>query len=482
MSDRSFRLFLTTIAASLLVFALACTGPAGPPGAAGEQGPQGEPGTTGSQGLEGPQGESGVQGLPGLQGAPGPQGDVGPPGADGVDGEKGDPGPKGDKGEGGASGSQGEQGSKGDRGEQGERGAQGPPGPPGDTVLIPTAAQPSVSVPPVAPRSSSLPPAPNISVDNLSALPLESSTQPRGNCSSYNEVSGVDIDWLEKSYPDYSICYTESHSRDVGPVSHWLAEIRDWLFAKYGIEQLAVFNWNRGPGFSHPKAAALPAHVPMEFYIMLIPEPDANAGVGSTKFMCCYYDHDDSSRDGDGVADRAWIPYLTLSNSDWRRPPCLGRLCTPHNQGHVKDLMHEFTHAIQRTAQARLCTISEGCPSGSFNPWPGEGLAEFEGTFNTTPHNRTETFRKLVEYVADNDLAYLATTLDYKQSLQSVDTYSGANLLMKFLADRFGEDTHVRLTHSAPATLEDVLRAEYAAEGVSVIDLFAELKAWMESQ
>ena len=478
------RLLITVPVIAMALLILACTGPAGP---AGPQGPQGEPGLQGEHGergavgAEGPQGPQGDQGVRGDQG---PKGDAGV-GVAGEKGEKGDPGPKGDRGERGASGSQGEQGQgpKGDKGEQGERGTQGqqgPPGPPGETVLIPTAPKAPVSVP-SASRSPSLPPAPTISVANLSDPPLASTTEPRGNCSSYNEVSGVDIDWLEKPYPDYSICYTESHSRDVGPVSHWLAEIRDWLFAKYGIEQLAVFNWNRGPGFSNPKAAALPAHVPMELYIMLIPESDAYASVGNTVFLCCYYDHNDSSRDGDGVADRAWIPYLTLSNSDWQRTSCLGRLCTPHNQGHIKDLMHEFTHAIQRTAQARLCTISEGCPSGSFNPWPGEGLAEFEGTFNTTPHNRTETFRKLVEYVADNDLAYLATTLDYKQSLQSVDAYAGSNLLMKFLADRFGEDIHVRLTHSAPATLEDVLRSEYAAEGVSVFDLFAELKAWMEA-
>ena len=474
---------LIPVAVALTIAAIACVGPAGPPGPTGEQGPQGEPGATGSQGTagpegrQGPQGESGVQGLPGLQGEPGPQGDVGPPGTDGVDGEKGEPGLQGEKGEPGLQGERGNagepglQGKTGPRGPQGEVGEPGPPGPPGETVLIPTAAQPSVSVPPVAPRSSSLPPAPTIAVANLSDLPLASSTEPRGNCARYNEWSGEDIDWLEEAYPDYSICYTEEYARDVGPVSHWLLEIKDWLFAKYDIDELSVFNWNRAPGF--------PAIVPMELYIMLIPEADGKVRVGYTQFWCCEY-LDAPSRDA--VAPIGWIPYLTLSNPDWQRHPCLGRLCNPHNQAYIKDLMHEFTHAVQRTVAERLCASPEGCPNHGDTHWSSEALAEYEGTFNTTAHNRTTTFEKLIEYVSDNDLIYLATSLDYRQSLRSADVYAGSNLLMKFLADRFGEDIHYRLTHSEVSTLEDVLLAEYAAEGVSGFDLFAELKAWMESQ
>ena len=97
LSARSFRLFLTTIAASLLVFALACTGPvgpAGPPGpegAMGEQGPQGEvgPGGSGPQGEQGRVGEPGPQGTQGERGRSGPQGEVGEPGPLGPPGEPG---------------------------------------------------------------------------------------------------------------------------------------------------------------------------------------------------------------------------------------------------------------------------------------------------------------------------------------------------------------------------------------------------------
>ena len=455
------------VSAIWMASVMACAGPMGP---AGPLGPTGEQGPQGERGAAGPEGPQGAQGEAGATGEKGQRGDAGPDGADGADGEdgaQGEQGPRGEQGEQGEGGPQGERGAKGDRGEQGERslqgeqGPQGPPGPPGDTVLIPTASQPSVSIPAIAPRSSSLPPVPTISVANLSVPPLASTTAPRGNCPLYNE----DIDWLEQAYPDYSICYTEPHSRDVGPVSHWLAEAKDWLFAKYDIDQLVVHDYSGRTSR------------PMELYLVLIPESDGNAGVGLTRFMCCY----DTDRDTSDV-NIAWIPYLAPSSSDWLGYPCLGQLCTPPNQGHIKNFMHEFTHAIQHTAGALRCEGRRGCAVYAASHWSSEGLAEYEGTFNTTAHNRTETFEKLVDYVSDNDLVYLATSLDYVQSIQPGDTYFGGNLLMKFLADRFGEDIHYRLTHSDVSTLEDVLLSEYQAEDIGVIDLFAELKAWMEEQ
>ena len=68
LSARSFRLFLTTIAASLLVFALACTGPAGIQGEVGPVGPQGAQGEIGPQGPAGEAGGNGAHGLRGGQG------------------------------------------------------------------------------------------------------------------------------------------------------------------------------------------------------------------------------------------------------------------------------------------------------------------------------------------------------------------------------------------------------------------------------
>ena len=238
--------------------------------------------------------------------------------------------------------------------------------------------------------------------DNPPSTVLPSTTAPRGNCDRYSEETGKEVDWLEVAYPDYSVCYTEEYPDDVGPVSHWLAKSRDWLFAKYRIDQLSVFNWNYAP--------SSPATVPMELYIMLTPEPDRHADIGLTRFLCCYYLNEPSS---DAVAPIRWIPYLTLSSPEWKRYPCLGQLSSPHHQAHIKDLMHEFTHAVQRPVAESLCASPAGCPNHGDTHWMIEGLAEYEGTFNTTPHNRTETFRKLVDYVEEGDLIHMTTSLEY---------------------------------------------------------------------
>ena len=370
----------------------------------------------------------------------------------GGEGPAGPPGPQGERGD---QGEQGPQGVAGPSGLQGEMGERGPQGPPGDAMLIPTAPKTPVSAPPpAAQRSPSLPPAPQMSVDGLPASPLTSTATPRGNCSLY-----ADIDWLEKAYPNYSICYTQEHSRDMVPVSHLLAQMEDWLFAKYDIDQLAVHDYG------------LHTSKPMELYFVLIPEPDRNARIGLTQFICCH-DVDIDTND----ANIAWIPYLTLSG--WSGEQCLGRLCSPHNEGHVKNLMHEFTHAVQHTVSVQHCEGRRNCSIYGDPHWSDEALAEYEGIFNTTQHNRTRTFEKLVEYVSDNDLLVLATSLEYVQSIRPRDSYFGGNLLLKFLADRFGEDIHYRLTHSEDP--ENLLLAEFEAEGLGVIDIFAELKAWME--
>ena len=458
---------------ALLLLVVACEGSIGPAGPRGEQGIQGTQGTIGetgppgAPGMDGLQGEQGPVGKQGPRGEPGLEGSVGPQGPQGTQGEAG---PQGEQGPSGVAGNDGTQGPTGPQGERGPVGEKGEQGPPGETVLVPSAPKPSVTVPPIAPRSTSIPPAPMIDDDPPTTV-LPSTTAPRGNCARYNEQTGLEVDWLENAYPDYSICYTAEYADDVGPVSHWVDAARDWLFAKYSIDQLSVFNWNRTP--AHPWLVA------MEFYIMLTPEPDRYAKAGNTVFLCCYYLTEPSIN---AVANIAWMPYLTLSNPAWGRYPCLGQLCTPHNQSHIKDLMHEFTHAIQRTTSARVCASPAGCPDYGATHWTMEGLAEYEGTFNTTPHNRTETFKKLVQYVNERDLIHLTTSLEYVQSLAPSDTYRGANLLMKFLTDRFGEDLHYRLTHADVATVDDVLQAEYAAEGITAVDLFAELKAWMEEQ
>ena len=286
-----------------------------------------------------------------------------------------------------------------------------------------------------------------------------------------------DIDWIEKAYPNYSVCYTQEYSRDFATVSHWLKDIEDWLYAKYEVDGFYVYD------------ASDKRVVPGNLNFVLIPVSDANAGVGTTRLMCCFEENTGRRNNSSGTI--AWIPYLTPSSTDWPRRrtgriSCVGRGCsnyTDPNQIHMKNLMHETLHAVQHSIAVELPRTDRG--EASVYPWFEEGLAEFEGMFNTTYSNRTRGFRNLLrknERTGTNrpeEEIFLSTWMDYSQSIRVTRLYTGGNVLMKFLADRFGEDIHRELLYSINP--DAVLASKYDEAG-GVIKVFAEFKAWVEQQ
>ena len=451
----------------ICIVLVGCTGEIGPRGTSGPQGEQGAQGEQGPQGMQGIQGEQGPQGVQGPQGEQGAQGEQGPQGEQGMQGEKGDRGLQGSDGRQGPQGIKGDKGATGEQGIQGEQGPRGEPGPPGTSVVVPVAPQ-DVPVQQTSPRSSSLPSIPEMSLDPPTTSPLAATTPPRGNCPLYDP----NIDWVEKAYPNYSVCYTEEYSGDFTMISHWLPEIENWLYTKYEVDGFYVYD------------AVDKRVLPGYLNFVLIPTSDANAGVGITRLMCCF-------DEGTGLRDNrsgtiAWIPYLTPTSSDWPRrrsggqPFCVGRACsnrTNPNQIHLKNLMHEALHAVQHSIVSNLPRDSRG-EEGVY-PWFEEGLAEFEGMFNTTESNRTRGFRQLLRRSPPEDEIFLSTWMDYSQSLRVTREYTGGNVLMKFLADRFGEDIHRELLY----TLEpDALLANKYDEAGGVVKVFAEFKSWVEQQ
>ncbi len=280
-----------------------------------------------------------------------------------------------------------------------------------------------------------------------------------------------DIDWIEKAYPNYSICYTQEYSSDFARVSHWLAEIEDWLYAKYEVDGFYVYD------------ASDRRVLPGNLNFVLIPVSDVNAGVGITRLMCCFEENTGRRNNSSGTI--AWIPYLTPTSTDSRRDRtgriiCVGRSCsnrTNPNQMHIKNLMHEILHAVQHSIAAKLPRNNRG--EASVYPWFEEGLAEFEGMFNTTQSNRTRGFRNLLRKSPPEDEISLSTWMDYSQSVRVTRVYTGGNTFMKFLADRFGEDIHRELLYSLDP---DALLANKYDEAGGVLKVFAEFKAWVEQQ
>ena len=112
-------------------------------------------------------------------------------------------------------------------------------------------------------------------------------------------------------------------------------------------------------------------------------------------------------------------------------------------------------------------------------------MAEYDGMFHTTEYNRTAGFNSLVRYVHDRipDKLYCCQTADSRSpAFGSTDVYFGGSLILKYLADTFGEEIHVRLLRHTYPTFAEALAAEIEAEGTTVPDAFNDMLAWLDEQ
>ena len=81
----------------------------------------------------------------------------------------------------------------------------------------------------------------------------------------------------------------------------------------------------------------------LHLFVVLLPEPNADASTSTTRFQCCYDAAGAYTSDG----TFARIPYLTPSYPEWATRPTWGTMRLPADDYHAKNLVHEFTHAGQ---------------------------------------------------------------------------------------------------------------------------------------
>ena len=155
--------------------------------------------------------------------------------------------------------------------------------------------------------------------------------------------------------------------------------------------------------------------------------------------MCCY-----ASDGGYSISDRrafAYIPYLAPSHSDWRQYPSLGQLGHTASDFHIKNVVHEMTHAGQWIICDYTCRSNRSIPG-----WLFEGLAEYEGNIRIEDRQQREAVRKLADYVTERNYVFFGIPLgDTKPTISVAEAYFGGSLFLKYLADRFGESIHYRL-------------------------------------
>ena len=262
-----------------------------------------------------------------------------------------------------------------------------------------------------------------------------------------------DWEWLEATYSRFSICYAEDYADDVELVRRWVEHTEALMRDKYD-----VVRWRNGQGHQ------------LDFYIILVPGPTEAASTWRSGFYCCYT----ASGQQDNAAGRiGQIPYLSPSHPDWDERPRWGRLGFPSNDFHAKTLVHETFHVGQAAIWARGLDLP-------VPKWVHEGLAEYASMFNSSEYNAGYSLAPLAKLVYD-DLRH-TYSIDDNGALTTSDIYFAGSLLWKYLADRFGEELHVRLTRIAPhhhTTFEAALAAEFEAAGTSTAQVFNDFMDWM---
>ena len=118
-----------------------------------------------------------------------------------------------------------------------------------------------------------------------------------------------------------------------------------------------------------------------------------------------------------------------------------GVLQLPPADYHAQALVRSFTggfdigHAVQPEA------------------WVRAGQGQYEAVFNTTTYNQTEGFAALVKHVYEYGDITCCEALSGQPSISTTDTYMSGALILKYLADTYGEGIHARLVEEPRAVL-----------------------------
>ncbi|MCY3886665.1 MAG: hypothetical protein OXG19_03035 [Chloroflexi bacterium] len=307
--------------------------------------------------------------------------------------------------------------------------------------------------------------------------------QPQHRCDDYDPA----IAWQEAPYEHFSICYTAAYADDVSWVASWVNYAHWRLAWKYGITELRTVR-DATPNDPSDAYQGGADGARMHVNVMLLPRPDGNADTGITRFM-----HGWGSPEADAlygaIADPvryAFIPYVTPSAPNWSTADRWGMLQAPAGHFHAKNLMHEYTHAVQHTI--RVGETEQRRPWDYLPLWVTEGLAEFEGGAHTTDFYRTVGYERLIRYVVEEvpDQVMLQRTETLAETslatITTTDVYFGGHLILYWLAETLGEDVHRRLMRYEHETFNAALMAELAAADMTMEEGWAALRAWVAAE
>ena len=246
--------------------------------------------------------------------------------------------------------------------------------------------------------------------------------------------------WLTEDNGQYTIYYVREYEQDVEFVRGWMDHTESLMLSKYDLQRT---------GF----------HIS----IYLHPAPTNRAGVGLATLLCC------SSGTGQ-------IHYMTPSAPAWEEAQKRGTttsLGEPFDDDyHAAVLIHEYiTVGYQRISDDK----SRGFRYYSAPAWFYQGLEQHDGMFHSTEANRTTGYERLIDYAG-------IRLRDAFYSFGSSDVYNGGALLMKFMADQYGEGFHVDLLKSQQPTFAQALDKEFAERDRTVSEAYDDFERWFEAK
>ena len=253
--------------------------------------------------------------------------------------------------------------------------------------------------------------------------------------------------WLEATSRQYTIHYVDEYRQDIPFVRRCLNAADRLMREKYGIN-------------SHG----------YEVYVYLEPAPTGYAGVGRAVIFT-WGSNDNEQR-------FATIHYMTPSAPAWEEArrqgstTSIGRPFDDHY--HAKTLMHEYVTVGHQAAKRSKESGWDDAPS-----WFVQGLEEYDGLFHTTPENRTDGFGMLLAH-ADQRLReeiHCCRSLG-QPTFGTSDPYFGGTLILRFLAEAYGEDIHAAVLRSREPTFSAALKTELESRGTTIQEGFTAMQAW----
>lgn len=248
------------------------------------------------------------------------------------------------------------------------------------------------------------------------------------------QTAGSVCPWNVDEQPQYSIFYGSEFAGDLELVRAIMDRGLEIMREKYRLNEL-----------------------PFKLKIFLHTRPNSAA------------DQNTARTSGSGTGFPVWIDYLTPSAPEWKTA---GKSSLSQEKDsplyHRQTIIHEFAHVIQMAITGTYY---------QFPSWVYEGLAHYEGVFNSSAENRASAREYVGRWIKFNPQAVVCCKTLGPDGLAVTDAYNGGSFFWYALAEAYGEDLHRRVLEHPSRNIAEVLTAE---TGVSLEEIHSAVKGIFE--